>query len=117
MTLIDCSSLFVTASFSSRHFDDLRPGAPATVHVIDTGADFAGTVVDVRAMRGGESSDHFAAPLPQIGERQVMALVRLDDPSAMAGEKYCNVGRRVDVRFKDLASAKAAPTAAQIASR
>jgi multidrug resistance efflux pump len=118
MTLIDCSSLFVTASFASRQFDNLRPGAPATVHVTDTGAEYPGTVVDVRAMRGADIGDHFAAPLPQLGERQVMALVRLDDPSAMASEKYCSVGRRVEIRFKDLATVKSIPAAsAQIASR
>jgi multidrug efflux pump subunit AcrA (membrane-fusion protein) len=87
MTLIDCSSLFVTASFSSRQFDNLRPGATATVRLSDTGAEYAGTVV--------------------------MALVRLDDPSAMTGEKYCNVGRRVEIRFKDLGKS---PAAIQLAS-
>jgi hypothetical protein len=64
-------------------------------------------------MRGTENSDHFAAPLPQLSERQVMALVRLDDPAAMAGEKYCNVGRRVEIRFKDLGKS---PAATQLAS-
>jgi multidrug resistance efflux pump len=113
MTLIDCSSLFVTASFSSRQFDNLHPGATAIVRLADTGAEYAGTVVDVRAMRGTENSDHFAAPLPQLSERQVMALVRLDDPAAMAGEKYCNVGRRVEIRFKDLGKS---PAATQLAS-
>jgi len=113
MTLIDCSSLFVTGSFSSRQFDNLHPGATATVRLADTGAEYAGTVVDVRAMRGAENGDHFAAPLPQLSERQVMALVRLDDPSAMAGEKYCNVGRRVEIRFKDLGKS---PAATQLAS-
>jgi len=111
MTLIDCSSLYVTASFASRQFDNLRPGAAAIVHVTDSGVEYSGTVVDVRAMRGAENADHFAAPLPHLGERQVMALVRLDDPSAMAGEKYCNVGRRVEIRFKDLTATKSAPVA------
>ena len=119
LTLIDCSSLFVTASFASRQFDNLHPGAAATVRVADTGAEYPGTVVDVRAMRGAENGDHFAAPLPSLGEKQVMALVRLDDPSAMAGEKYCNVGRRVEIRFPNTAAAKAAPapSVTQFASR
>jgi len=106
LTLIDCSSLFVTAGFSGRQFDNLRPGARATVRVSDSGAEYAGTVVDVRAVAGNEADDHFAAPLPRLGARQVMALLKLDDPGAMASEKYCNVGRRVDVRFNDLTPAK-----------
>lgn len=116
LTMIDCSSLFVTASFASRQFDNLRPGAAATVRIADTGAEYRGTVVDVRAMRGGDNADHFAAPLPQLGVHQVMALVRLDDPQAMAGEKYCSVGRRVEIRFTGTTPANAAPAATQLAS-
>jgi multidrug resistance efflux pump len=107
LTLIDCSTLYVTASFGSRQFDNLRPGAQATVRVADSGKEYPGTVVDVRALRGA-GDDHFAAPLPALGAHQVMALLRLDDSGAMAGEKYCNVGRRVDVRFTDLSPVKAA---------
>jgi multidrug resistance efflux pump len=119
MTLIDCSSLFVSGSFSSRQFDNLHPGAAATVRVADSDAEYPGTVVDVRAMRGAENDDHFAAPLPALGAHQVMALVRLDDPGAMAADKYCSVGRHVEIRFKDLAATKAAatPAATQIAAR
>lgn len=106
MTLIDCSSLYVTASFSSRQFDNLHPGAQATVRVADSGKRYAATVVDVRAVNG-EANDHFAAPLPRLGTRQVMAVLRLDDPGAMESAKYCGVGRRVDVRFNDLAPATA----------
>jgi hypothetical protein len=37
-----------------------------------------------------------------------LAIIRLDDPKALASEKYCNVGRRVEVRFADLGTAQAA---------
>jgi multidrug resistance efflux pump len=110
MTLIDCSTLFVTASFSAKKFDDLRPGAQAMVRVSDSGAEYTATVVDVRAVRGSDTGD-FAAPLPQLGAHQVMALLRIDDPGAMTSEKYCNVGRHVEIRFKDFNVANAAPAA------
>jgi multidrug resistance efflux pump len=110
MTLIDCSTLFVTASFSAKKFDDLRPGAQAMVRVSDSGAEYTATVVDVRAVRGSDAGD-FAAPLPQLGAHQVMALLRIDNPGAMTGEKYCNVGRHVEIRFKDFNVANAAPAA------
>ena len=103
MTLIDCSTLYVTASFASRQFDKLWPGAPATIRVADSGKEYPGTVVDVRAMRD-EAGNHFAAPLPTLGAHQVMALLRLDDPGAMASEKYCNVGRQAEVRFGGVAT-------------
>jgi multidrug resistance efflux pump len=105
LTLIDCSSLFVTATFSGRRFDDLRYGEPATVRVIGSDAEYAGTVVDVRAMESADREERFAAPLPKLGARQVLAIIRLDNAQAMALGNYCNVGRKVEVRFTNLGGA------------
>src|SRR5579859_148400 len=102
LTLIDCSSLFVTATFSGRRFDDLRHGEPATVRVIGSDVAYAGTVVDVRAVESADREERFAAPLPKLGGRQVLAIIRLDDAQAMASGNYCNVGRKVEVRFANL---------------
>jgi hypothetical protein len=77
------------------------------VHLLSSDARYAGTVVDVRAMQ--RSEERFAAPLPKLDGRQILAIIRLDDPRALASEKYCNVGRRVEVRFADLGTAQAAP--------
>jgi multidrug resistance efflux pump len=112
LTLIDCSSLFVTATFSGRRFDDLRYGEPATVRVIGSDAEYAGTVVDVRAMESADREERFAAPLPKLGARQVLAIIRLDNAQAMASGNYCNVGRKVEVRFTNLGGA--ARTAASL---
>jgi multidrug resistance efflux pump len=108
MTLIDCSNLYVTATFSGRRFDDLRPGGHAIVRLLSSGARYAGTVVDVRAMQRSAAEERFAAPLPKLDARQILAIIRLDGPKALASEKYCNVGRRVEVRFADLGTAQAA---------
>jgi multidrug resistance efflux pump len=108
LTLIDCSEIYATATFSGRRFDDLRPGGHAIVHVLGAETDYAGTVVDVRAMERSAAEERFAAPLPRLGERQILAIIRLDDPKGMASEKYCSVGRRIEVRFKDLGSSQAA---------
>lgn len=101
LALIDCSEIFVTATFSGRAFDDLHPGRHASVHVLGTDTNYPATVVDTRAMQGTNVEERFAAPLPKLGERQILAVLRLDNPKALASEKYCNVGRRVEVRFQD----------------
>jgi multidrug resistance efflux pump len=108
MTLIDCSNLYVTAVFSGRRFDELRPGERAIVRLLSSAARYAGKVVDVRAMQRSAAEERFAAPLPKLDRGQILAIIRLDDPKALTSEKYCNVGRRVEVRFADLGTAQAA---------
>jgi multidrug resistance efflux pump len=108
MTLIDCSNLYVTATFSGRRFDDLRPGGHTIVRMLSSDARYTGTVVDVRAMQRSAAEERFAAPLPKLDGREILAIIRLDDPKALTSEKYCNVGRRVEVHFADLGTAQAA---------
>jgi multidrug resistance efflux pump len=101
LALIDCSEIYATATFSGRAFDDLHPGRQAIVHILGTDANYPATVVDARALQGTNVEERFAAPLPKLGDRQILAVLRLDSPKALAAEKYCNVGRRVEVRFQD----------------
>jgi hypothetical protein len=68
-----------------------------------------GPVVDTRATQGSHAEERFAAPLPKLDERQILAILRLDDTQALGSQKYCNVGRRVEVRFPESAEAAAAP--------
>jgi hypothetical protein len=63
-------------------------------------------------MQRAASEERFAAPLPPLGARQVLAIIQLDNAAALASEKYCNVGRKVEVRFTDLGGGThAAPSA------
>ena len=108
MSLIDCSELYATAVFSGRRFDDFTPGGHALIHVLGSGSDLTGTVVDIRAMVRSDAEERFAAPLPRLGDNQILAIIRVDNPQAMATEKYCSVGRRVEVRFTSLGDARSA---------
>jgi multidrug resistance efflux pump len=118
MSLIDCSQLYATATFNARRFDDFRPGGRALIHVLGSDSNLTGTVVDIRALERSDAEERFAAPLPRLGDRQILAIIRVDNPQAMATEKYCNVGRRVEVRFNSLADARgAAPDAANAAGQ
>jgi multidrug resistance efflux pump len=101
LTLIDCSELYATAAFSCRQFDDLHPGRAAVVHVLGTDQDYPATIVEARAVSGTDAQERFAAPLPKLGDRQILAVLRIDDPKTLAQQKYCGVGRRVEVRFSD----------------
>lgn len=101
LTLIDCSQIYATAAFSARQFDDLQPGRRAVVHVLGTNDEFPATVVDTRAMQQSTTADRFAAPLPKLNDRQVLTILRLDDPRPLAARKYCDIGRRIEVRFPD----------------
>ena len=102
MSLIDCSTLYVTAVFGSQQFENLYPGRPAVVHVLGTGSDYPATIVDTRAMQGSDTAERFfAAPLPKLDDRQILAVLRIDDPGKLASQGYCSVGRRVEVRFPD----------------
>jgi multidrug resistance efflux pump len=101
MTLIDCSELYATATFSGRQFDDLHPGRTATVHILGTDHNYPATIVDSRAVGGTEVEERFAASLPKLGDRQILAVLKIDNPAAFAEKQYCDVGRRVEVRFTD----------------
>jgi len=102
LTLIDCSEIFATATLSGRRFDDLRPGGRAIVHVLGGDADYSGTIVDVRAMQRSVTEERFAAPLPKLGDRQILAILKIDHPAGLGSGNYCNVGRRIEVRFGGL---------------
>jgi hypothetical protein len=99
LTLIDCSEIYATATLSGRRFDDLRPGGAATVRLLGSDIDYAATIVDVRAMRRSDAEERFAAPLPALDGKRILAIVKLNDPRGLASDKYCNVGRRIEVRF------------------
>jgi multidrug resistance efflux pump len=99
MTLINCSQIYATATFTARHFDDLYPGRHAIVHIVGTNTDYPATVVGTRAMQAPSTEDRFAAPLPKISDGQLIAILRLDNPGSLTSTNYCNVGRRVDVRL------------------
>jgi len=101
MTLIDCAELYATAAFSGRQFDDLHPGRTATVHLLGTDHNYPATIVDARALGGSDVEERFAAPLPKLSGRQILAVLRIDDPRSLAKKQYCDVGRRVEVRFSD----------------
>jgi len=101
LTLIDCSELYATAAFSGRHFDDLYPGRGALVHILGTDQDYPATVVDARAVSGSDGQERFAAPLPKLNDRRILAVLRIDNATALAGQKYCGIGRRVEVRFTE----------------
>jgi multidrug resistance efflux pump len=109
LTLIDCSELYTTAVFSGRQFDDLYPGRTAVIHVSGTDQDYAATLIDARAVSGTDAQEHFAAPLPKLGDRQILAVLRLDNAETLAKQKYCGVGRRVEVRFTDKAASAINP--------
>ena len=110
LTLIDCSNLYATAAFNGRDFDNLHPGRTATVHVLGTDQDYKATIVDTRAVGGTDAQERFAAPLPKLSDRQILAVLRIAQPQTLAQQKYCGVGRRVEVRFSDKAVAAPNPT-------
>lgn len=110
MTLIDCTNLYATAVFSGKQFDDLRPGRHATIRPLSASARYTGTVVDVRAMQRSDAEERFAAPLPVLAGNQILAIIRLDDPRDLTSQKYCNVGRRIEVRFAGAGAEGTAPS-------
>lgn len=109
LTLIDCSELYATAAFSSRQFDDLHPGRTAVIHVLGTNQDYSATIVDARAVSGTDAQERFAASLPKLSDRQILAVLRIDNPKNLAQQTYCGVGRPVEVRFAGKPTADAHP--------
>jgi hypothetical protein len=99
--LIDCSDLYATAAFSGKQFDDLYPGRTALVHVLGADQDYPATIVDARAVSGTDAQERFAAPLPKLSGRQILAVLRIENAKTLAAENYCGVGRRVEVRLTD----------------
>ena len=100
MTLIDCSNLYVTATFSGRRFDELRPGGQAIVRLLSSDARYTGTVVDVRAMQRSAAEERFAAPLPKLDRGQILAIIRTRRPESVdVGEiLQCGAPRRGALR-------------------
>lgn len=101
LTLLDCDRRFVEVTVPERHFESIRPGAAANVHLLGSADSF---VAVVEAVRGaGAKPDHptFAATPPDVPSGQLHVLIRLPPPAdpAAAAAAFCDVGRTAEVRF------------------
>jgi biotin carboxyl carrier protein len=93
LTVLDCSTVVVTASASARDYNELQLGDRVRFRVSGSDRDYLGQIVKFG------SSPAYAVPPPQGRQQIVVAL--FDLPAD--GEDGCAVGRTGEVTFEDAA--------------
>lgn len=91
LTVLDCSTVIVTASVSERDYNELHLGDPVTFRVSGTDGEYAGRIVKLG------SSATFAIPFDPGGHQIVAAIPKL----AASAEDGCAVGRTGEVIFEN----------------
>jgi multidrug resistance efflux pump len=99
--VLDCSSTFLEVLVSESRFERVAVGDPIRYRPIGTDSFRTGTVT---ALRGGQAAAEdrtLAASLDSGRTRSFRVWAELDPTDADANAAaFCNVGRRVDVRFE-----------------
>jgi len=91
MTLLDCSTVVVTAAVAERDYNQLRLGDSVRFRVSGTGREYRGRIVKLG------SGTTFA--IPPAPERQQLVVALSDLPAG--SEDSCAVGRTGEVTFDD----------------
>ena len=92
-TVLDCSTIVVTAAVSERDYNELRLGEPVRFRVSGTGRDYNGKISKLGLTSTGRSF----AIAPEERRHQV-AVQLLDLPEA--GSDSCAVGRTGEIVFE-----------------
>ena len=98
LTVLDCSTMIVTASVSDRDYNELHLGDPVRFRVSGTDREYAGRIVKL----GGSTA--FAIPFDPGSHQIVAAIPKL----AASSEDGCAVGRTGEVIFEDVSDGLAA---------
>ena len=93
LTVLDCSTVVVTASASARDYNELQLGEHVRFRVSGSDREYVGQIIKFG------SSPAYAIPPPQGRQQIVVAL--FDLPAN--GEDGCAVGRTGEVTFEDMA--------------
>ena len=91
LTVLDCSTVMVTASVSERDYNELHLGDPVRFRVSGTGRDYPGRIVKLG------STATFAIPFDPGSHQLVVAVPQL----SASPEDGCAVGRTGEVTFED----------------
>jgi len=91
LTVLDCSTVMVTASVSERDYNELHLGDPVRFRVSGTARDYAGRIVKLG------STTTFAIPFDPGSRQIVVAAPKLSSSS----EDGCAIGRTGEVTFED----------------
>jgi multidrug resistance efflux pump len=89
LTVLDCSTVIVTASVSDRDYNELHLGDPVRFRVSGTDREYAGRIVKLG------SSTAFAIPFDPGSHQVIVAIPKL----AASAEDGCAVGRTGEVIF------------------
>jgi multidrug resistance efflux pump len=91
LTVLDCSTVMVTASVSERDYNELHLGDPVRFRISGSGRDYPGRIVKLG------STTTFAIPFDPGSHQLVVAVPQLSTSS----EDGCAVGRTGEVTFED----------------
>jgi hypothetical protein len=89
LTVLDCSTVIVTASVSDRDYNELHLGDPVRFRVSGTDREYAGRIVKLG------SNTAFAIPFDPGSHQVIVAIPKL----AASAEDGCAVGRTGEVIF------------------
>jgi multidrug resistance efflux pump len=106
LTVLDCSTVIVTASVSERDYNELHLGDPVSFRVAGTDREYAGRIIKLG------SSAPFAIPFDPGTHQIVVAVPKL----AASSEDGCAVGRTGEVVFGDSGESLKARSARSVRS-
>jgi len=101
LDLANCDHRFVAVELPEREFENIKPGAPASVRLIGSDVWRVGHVLQVRGSAARADDRLLAAqvPTPTPGYITVEVSLPQEAESGLNGS-FCDIGRLADVRFQ-----------------
>jgi multidrug resistance efflux pump len=104
LQIVDVSTVFIDAALNEKFADDVKPGDKVMIRLIGSDLEIPGTIRYVVGEGLQREDRTLAAEPPKDGQHQVHAIIDFDNTSSGARDfNQFYVGRRVDVRFPDVA--------------
>lgn len=100
LDLADCDNRFVAVELPEREFENVKPGAPASVRLIGSDLWRTGKVRQVRGSAARADDRLLAAQVPEPKPGYITVEVSLPRDAIQGNASYCNIGRLADVRFQ-----------------
>jgi hypothetical protein len=100
LDLADCDNRFVAVELPEREFENVKPGAPASVRLIGSDLWRTGYVRQVLGSAARADDRLLAAQVPEPNPGYITVEVSLPQHSTQGQSSFCNIGRLADVRFQ-----------------
>lgn len=103
LKLLDCSRIFAEIPIPESAIDRVSIGETVSVRYQGGTRSFDAKILDIRGTRAVAPGIEYAAAPPLLKKDEALLTALITDPDTKSGvEKFCNVGRRVELRLPGL---------------